>query len=810
MITMQKFFCFLILFSAGLFLQAQTGGVVALKVTDPQAVPLAHATVELLNEKDSSLFKVQMTDTSGTAVFMDLLPGTYFWRVSRVGYTTRLTAAFSVSANGAANLPAVVLDPFNGRLSNITVSARRPFIELKPGRTIVNMEAGSSSAGATALEALEKLPGITIDKDGNISLKGRSGVTVLIDGRPVHLDASQFSTYLDGMSASQISQVEIMDQPPARYDAAGNAGLINIKTKKGGQKGFNGSIGTSYAQGRYPKNNHNLQLNYRSGPWNLFLNYGINLNRSFTRVYALRTYYEKDERTVTSFLEQPSFLGGKGYVHSLRSGADYSIGPNTTVGISFNGFLLDRTTTGDNPALWMAPDRSADSLIETHSRNANNWKMGGTNLNIKHAFTANRELTGDVDLVGYRIRGDQFFENRSLFPAVYTEASRADIPSDITIFSARADYTEQWDKLKWEGGWKSSHITTDNLAAYDYRDGSQWKPDLGKTNHFLYTENIHALYASAETRLKRWTLQGGLRYEMTGYDANQLGNAVVKDSSFSRNYNSLFPSFFGSFAADSSNTFSFSAGRRIDRPPFQKLNPFLFIINKYTYQRGNPFYRPQYTWNTELSHSYKGVLLTGLSYSITKDYFSQVFPLDSTGIVIYTEGNLGRLQTFGLSVGTQLAPVPWWSFSAQAVLNHKRMEGFVEKAYKVKVTQFHFNFNNQFKLEKGWSAELTGFYTSKSQQDIQEIVDPAGQLSVGVSKNILKNKAVIKLAVRDLFYTQWMKGNTYFPRATEYFKLTRDTRVAAVSFTWRFGKAFKTVKRSEGAAGEEMQRVGNG
>ncbi|HEU4634150.1 MAG TPA: outer membrane beta-barrel family protein, partial [Flavisolibacter sp.] len=555
---------------------------------------------------------------------------------------------------------------------------------------------------------------------------------------------------------------------------------------------------------------NNLQLNYRSGKWNFFANYSFNANRSFTRIYALRTYYEQDERTIASFLEQPSFLAGRGVVHSLRTGADYAIGSKTGVGVSLNGLSLHRTTNGDNPALWMARDRSTDSLIETHSRNSSDWQNGGVNLNFRHAFTSSRQLTADADWIGYHIRGDQFFENQSIFPSVYIESSRANIPSDIRILSAKADYAEQSNIIKWESGWKSSHITTDNLAAYEYKEGNLWKPDLGKTNHFLYTENIHALYASAETKLARWSLQGGLRYEMTNYDAQQLGNAVVKDSSFSRSYNSLFPSLLISLDADSANTFSVSASRRIDRPPFQKLNPFLFIINKYTYQRGNPFYRPQYTWNIELSHNYKGVLLTGLSYSITKDYFSQVFPLDSTGLVIYTEGNLGRLHNFGLSAGCQLAPFPWWALSAQVVLNHKKMEGVIEKSYRADITQFNFNLNNQFMFKKGWSAELTGFYTSKSQQDIQEIVDPAGQLSVGISKNILKNKAVVKLAFRDMFYTQWMKGMTYFPRATEYFKLTRDTRVVAVSFTYRFGKAFKTVKRSEGASGEEIQRVGNG
>jgi outer membrane receptor protein involved in Fe transport len=372
------------------------------------------------------------------------------------------------------------------------------------------------------------------------------------------------------------------------------------------------------------------------------------------------------------------------------------------------------------------------------------------------------------------------------------------------------DYSEQIKNVKVEGGWKSSRINTDNLADYEYLDGITWKSDPGRSNHFLYREYIHAFYASAETKTENWNMQGGLRYEMTNYDADQLGNSVVKDSSFSRKYNSLFPSLALSWEADSLNSFSFSAGRRIDRPAFQKLNPFLFIINKYTYQVGNPFYRPQYTWNFELTHMYKNMLVSGISYSETHDYFSQIFPIDSNGIVLYTEGNLGKMRTVAASIGLQLSPVTWWSLNAQVVFSHKKMEGAIDKAYEARINQAHVNLNNQFRFNKGWSAELSGFYTSKSQHDIQEIVDPAGQLSIGFSKNVLQNKGTIRLAARDLFYTQWMKGNTYFTGAHEYFKLTRDTRVLTLSLVYRFGKSFKTIKHSQGAAGEEMQRVGNG
>lgn len=803
---MHKLIVFLFLFISSINSWCQSYSI-EVKVVDVSSLSLQAATVELL-KADTSLLKVQVTDSAGSALFTGIANGTYILRASRVGYQNYYSPAF-ILTSPIAQLP-VTLHAVSGELSNITISARKPFIELQPGKTVVNLEAGITNSGTTAMEALEKLPGITIDKDGNISLKGRSGVTVMIDGKQTYLDPAQLSTLLNGMSSAQIGQVEIMDQPGARFDAAGNAGIINIKTKKSGQKGFNGSISTSYAQGVYPKNNNSLQLNFRSGSWVLFLNYSANISRNFTRIYALRTYLEEDGKTVATLLEQPTFLASNGQTHNLRTGVEYSMNAKTSVGITFTGLFLNRKGNGNNPALWMSPNRTEDSLIQTISFSNTQWKNGGANFNFKHMFSPTGELTFDFDAIGYRIRGDQFFENNLIAPTNYSEAARANIPSDINILSAKADYTGQWKSGKWEAGWKTSRIHTNNLAEYDYRDGATWKPDLGKTNHFLYNENIHALYTSAQFNMNKWTVQGGLRYEMTGYEADQLGNAIVKDSAFSRNYNSLFPSFFTSYKIDSSNTISFSAGRRIDRPAFQKLNPFLFIINKYTYQRGNPFYRPQYTWNMELSHSYKGFLLTGLGYSITRDYFSQVFPIDSNGIVLYTEGNLGKLKILTLSIGTQVSPTGWWNVSAQAAMNHKNMQGFVERMYNVTITQFHFNLNNQFRMQKGWAAELSGFYTSKSQNDIQEIVDPAGQLSIGISKSVFNNKGTLKLAARDLFYTQWMKGNTFFTGATEYFKLTRDTRLANLSFTYRFGKTFKTTKRSSGAAGEEIQRVGNG
>ena len=529
-------------------------------------------------------------------------------------------------------------------------------------------------------------------------------------------------------------------------------------------------------------------------------------------MYALRTYYKEDRKTVESFLEQPSLMKGLGYNHTLRTGVDYFAGKKTTLGVALNGMVFSRTSSVNNDALWMNAAGVTDSVIHTQSSGRSKWKNAGVNLNMRHSFTASQELSADIDYLTYDIHGYQAFQNNLAGSGGYEEAFKGDLPSQINIFSVKTDHSLQLSKeLKWENGAKTSHITTDNIAAYFYRDGADWKEDLGKTNHFLYTENIHALYSNLEKKSDRWTLQAGLRYELTNYKANQLGNSLQKDSAFSRDYNSLFPSASVNFEADSLHQFMLSAGRRIDRPAFQKLNPFLFIINKYTYQQGNSLIRPQYTWNMEFSHVFKNMITTTVGYSITKDYFSQLFLSNSDGTVIYTEGNFSRMRNVSVQLSANASPFSWWSFNAQGTFNHKRIEGVLWEKYIASIGQANFSINNQFKFKNNWTTELSGFYITKSQNDIQEVLEPNGQVAVGVAKQVLKNKATIRLTLRDIFYTQNMTGFTEFKQATEYFKLKRDTRVCTIGFVYRFGKSFKSaVKRSGGGAGDEIERVGAG
>ncbi|MBL7748973.1 MAG: TonB-dependent receptor family protein, partial [Chitinophagaceae bacterium] len=422
----------------------------------------------------------------------------------------------------------------------------------------------------------------------------------------------------------------------------------------------------------------------------------------------------------------------------------------------------------------------------------------------------------DLDYINFDITGDQYFETQLSTPGSVVFVTKGDIPSSLNIFTAKLDYSKRFNKMLWEAGLKTASTNTDNLAEYSFFDGFAWQPDLSRSNHFLYDEKIHSVYSSLDAEKGKWHWQAGLRYELTSYKANQLGNAVIKDSSFQKNYGSLFPSAFVSYDADSSNNFTIRFGRRIDRPQFQNLNPFLVTINKYTFEGGNPFIRPQYTWNIELLHTYKQILTTGISYSYLKDYFSQIFIIDSNSsnvnknIIIYTRGNVGKFQQIGLSASLQLPITKWWSLTSAVVFNHKVIEGVVWAPVKATINQINININNQFQFGKGWAAELSGYYLSNSQTDLQETLTPQGEMGAGISKQVLKGRGTLRLTIRDMFYTQNYSGYSRFQNSDEPFEIQWDSRVARITFNWRFGKAMKPVKRSGGGATEETERVGTG
>ncbi|HVT84167.1 MAG TPA: TonB-dependent receptor family protein [Chitinophagaceae bacterium] len=808
---LRKSICFLIvlvLYSAAHCQQAlNTASDFSLTILDENTKPATGAIVELL--KNNKLVKAAITDAKGIVTFGKIEDGDYTFSITYTGYKPHSTEVYHFPSK--INTVTIQLESASITLQGVSIVSKKPFIQQQPGKVVLNVDASVTNVGSTVLEVLEKSPGVTVDRNGGIALQGKQGVLVLIDDKPTYLSGADLNNLLSSMSSSQVEQIELMSNPSAKYDASGNAGIINIKTKKNKLKGFNGSFTVLGGQGSYPKNTDNLALNYRNGKVNTYFNYNVNLINYLTDLYALRKYYDTNH-VITAMLDQPAFFSGSFLNNTFKTGLDYYVTPKTTLGIGLGGTFIYRNGINNGLARWQDAAGVTDSTISTENKSRSRFTNGAINLNARHTISSSQDISADIDWLHYSISNYQFFNNQLQTAGGYQELSRGNIPTAISIFSGKVDHTLKLNKkTTLQSGWKSSSTSTDNTAFYENFDGTQWTEDYSKSNHFIYKENITAFYSSIEKKDDGLSYQAGLRYENTGYKADQLGNALQKDSSFSRSYSGFFPSGYINYQADSSNSFTVTAGRRIDRPPFQTLNPFYFIVNKYTYSTGNPFLLPQYSWNLELNHQYKNLLSTSISYSIVKNYFSQLFLNDSAkGVLLYSQGNVGHTNTFGLSSTLTTPLFKWWSVTASAIYNHKELKGFNGNNYSSNINQLTININNQFSFAKVYTGEISGFYTTKARNDIQELLYPTGQLSLGVSRPVLKNKATLKLNARDIFHTNTMEGLTQFPNATEYFIIHRDSRVITLSFTFRFGKAYKAAKHSGGGAEDEIERVGNG
>ncbi|MFC3561242.1 outer membrane beta-barrel protein [Pedobacter jamesrossensis] len=776
-------------------------------VLNERNIPFENATVQLLSAKKLSFIKAGKTDKKGVVIFGEPTFGDYVFNAKAVGYESRKTAL--VKSPFAFNSLTVKILPTSMVLREVIVEGNKPLVQQVKGKIVVNVDAGLTNTGTTVLELLEKSPGVMVNREGEISLQGKSTVLVMIDEKPTYLSGVDLTNLLSSMSSAQVSQIELITNPSAKYDASGNGGIINIKTKKNTQEGFNGTITVIGGWSRDYKNNNSLLINYKKGKINAFASASYNANNNFVDINAHRSYLGANN-SITGLLDQTTAISNLTHYQFLKTGLDFNASKNTTIGLALSGTLIKRDGESDALATWKKASGSIDSAVSTNSTSLYKFKNGAINLNLKQSIGEQQDISVDLDVLNYTMNNNQEFTNRLLTFNGYTQGIDIDIPSTIKIYSAKIDHTIHFGKnAQLESGLKTSSIRTDNIAGYTNFNDIMRTIDLNRSNHFKYKENINAFYSTYQQKIGRISAQLGLRYEHTNYDANQLGNSAKPESSFSRTYDNLFPSGYLSYDIDSLNSFTLTASRRIDRPAYQKLNPFTFIINKYTIQRGNPYIVPQYSWNLELSHRFKQIITTSLSYSVVNNYFSQLFLSEGTDVLIYTDGNVGEMKNLGLSVSLQIYPTKWWALNGQGNFNYKKLEGYQNINYQSSINQFQFSLSNQFNISKTLNAELSGFYITKARNDLQELLYPNDQISAGLSKSILKGKGSLKFNARDIFFTQRMEGLTEFPQAQEYFKITRDSRLFVLSFTYRFGKPLKVTKRSNGGATDEMRRAGS-
>ena len=806
---MRQFFTLL----AGLILWvsslAQSKNIISGKITDQQSKPISSATVALLKAKDSSSIKFSVTDKAGFYQFENIASGQYLVLVTAVGHAKVYSEKMEISeTQNSVSVKNIELQPIAKKLTGVTVTSNKPLIEQKIDRTVVNVEASITNVGTSALEVLEKSPGITVDKDGNISLKGKEGVVVLIDNRPTYLSGPDLANYLRNMQASQLDQIEIMTNPPAKYDAAGNAGIINIKTKKNKQFGYNGSFNIGYGQWNYPKFNESVNFNYRKNKVNFFTNAGHNYGESFGELSIKRNFPDKDFDQVTRRRNNNNSFNAK-------LGMDYFAGKNTTVGIVFTGYTSDQERTNRTATDISSANGSFDKQRGVSSEKQD-WKNFSTNLNFRQVLdTLGKELTADFDLIRYDSKNAtsllNFYFDGAGSPKEMPDTLIGALPQNIKIYSGKMDYLHPLKKgARFETGIKSSIVKTDNDARYDSIINGSIVHDFGRTNFFIYEENINAAYANISGPLnKKWNGQLGLRLENT----NAKGNQLSTNEKFDRHYTQLFPTAYLQYVADKNNSFVLNYGRRIRRPNYQSLNPFFSFLDRYTFQQGNPNLKPQFSHNIELSNTYKNIVTTTLNYSRTSDIIQEIIEQNDEKTLTYVkQQNIAKQRQFGISVSTSTPFTKWWTGNIYVNVFNNRFDGIANNTpISVSATTLVFNGSQQFKFAKTWNAELSGFFRTKGIEGVIQTYS-LGMMSIGMGKQIMKGKGTVRLSVRDFLYLQKFSGIIKYSNIDASLKQRNESRVANINFSYRFakGKMNGTPKRRASSASDEQNRIGTG
>ncbi|MBK8299342.1 MAG: TonB-dependent receptor [Chitinophagaceae bacterium] len=814
--------CSFLFVSLTVVAQNKTGKISGI-IQDATGKPLPSISVSLLKASDSSLVKVAVTGKEGQYEFENIADGRYIVSSASVGYDKSHSTAFTLSeSKNGVQLDVLQMNVSAKGLSEVVVSAKRPFIETKIDKTVINVDASPTNAGATALEVLEKSPGIMVSNDGIISLRGKSGVIVMMDGKPTFLSPTDLANLLKNMPASAIDQIEIMTNPSAKYDASGNSGVINIKTKKGRAAGFNGSImigatasffetknGTLYV---IPKSQNSFTFNYRKNKINFFGNYNPNVFRGRNMMDITRTKLDQN-KNITGYNDvETNFKFGNNN-HTLKLGLDVFADKKNTFGFVISGFVFSGHPTPTTVTTSSDENHQPLSIMISQTNNKIKFKNLTTNFNYRHQFdSAGRELTADFDFIAYdnvsRMTLTTDFSNGAGQPVGNQLVLNGHLPSQINIYSLKSDYVHPFKKGgRLEAGVKSSFVKNDNVVNYTRWADDKWIED-GRSNHFIYDENINAVYLNANTKIKKWSFQGGLRLENTV----AKGYQVTNDSTFKRNFTNLFPSAFISYELNKDNQLTLSYSRRINRPNYQDLNPFIYFLDSLSYRKGNPFLLPQFTHNIELSHSFKGKLITTLNYNSTNDVISQILKADGD-LVYLTSDNVARFRNIGISI---TAPVPitkWWTSNTFVNIFNNQYNGvFENQPIDLSYTSFMVNMTNTFTLKQGFTLEMTGFYRARGVNQLN-IDEPMYMVSFGGQKTVLKGKGTVRLNLRDPFWLQRYKGRTQYYLIDTKVNNRWDNRQLTASFTYRFGKNGQQnppPRRRNSASQDEQNRVGQG
>lgn len=758
--------------------------------------PLKNAVVSLIQERDSAISVSVLTVQDGTyRITSNTLAGMLL-KIDAPGYIPSY-------GRPAYNIPDQAIDVVlqkNKLLSEVTITSRKPVYEQKADRTVFNVENSATAAGTDAWGTLKKTPGILI-MNNQVTMAGKGTVGVMINGRMQQLSGEDLAQLLRSIPSDNLSKIEVITTPPAKYDAEGNMGLVNIVTKKNLKQGFKGSVTAAYKRNALSSPSLSTIMSYGSEKWNVTANANAGVF-AYKYVNRTNTYYPGQT------WEQELIQGYISKSARLQIAADYKLAKNMTIGV----IASESANRLDNPDSMLSKsfdaNRHLDSVLRTKGESHDKF-MGKHSLNLNYEWRIDEEgkkLNIDADYYSHKGTRERDFNvftyqnDGSRLPGISNRMSGS--PS-VDIRSIKADLELPLKFAKLTTGAKASevHNKADNI--HELLLNEVYTTDYTRTNTFEYTEQIQAAYLTVNKKIGKVEVQAGLRGEhtrTTGYSPT-LSQTDVND------YTQFFPSGYVQYNVNDNHSFNVTYSRRINRPAYSFLNPFRLYYTPTAFIEGNPYLRPSFRNGTELGYVYKGKYFFKAFFNQTNNYWDRIIETDTLkGTTRYTRANIGRAQWSGIGVNTVLNPYKWWELRVGLSLEHNDFKlKYFNRNDHLSSNFPYADMNHTFILDKKktLTAELYAYYCGRRQKDYK-IWDQMSTINIGIRKAMMDNNLVLALNLDDIFAKAYWYQTNIVNGTTEY--SYDNEQGVRFSLTWKFGNKNIRGKRDK-AVTEEIQRA---
>jgi hypothetical protein len=791
---------------------AQSNTRISGVVHDAHGTKLPYANIFLYTAVDSVFQKAVAADAEAHFTMEDVMQGTFFIKVSAVGYKDYFSPRFVLNGDiPHIHLKDIYLTEQATELLGVQVTARKPFIEQHLDKMVLNVENSISSSGSTALEILEKAPGVAVDRQSDqIRIRNKSGVVIMIDGKIVPMTAEALSQYLNNLNSEQIATIEVITNPSSRFDAAGNAGIINIKLKKSQNYGTSGTISTSVGTGMLPRSTSDLSrgslnanLNHRNEKWFVYGNLSVGRNTFYNDNHFLRSVPNASGRT--EFDQYTERIGG-GETYRAKLGTDYKLDSKTTVGIQTDIYLWDANMISRGTSIVQA--YFDENMELTRLKPGSTRTMGSlvysTNANFRRT-TKKIDMSFDVDYAAYRNRSKEVFKTEYFFiTGDSLNRLRVIQPNNIDILSGKIDFTIPFNNtFKLDFGAKSTKVVADNDFTFDDELNGQWVLNIKQSNHFKYEESIQAIYFSSAYNIKKWSFQVGLRGEFTATD----GHSVTMSQRTLREYFNLFPTGYARYKLNENHEIKYAYSKRIDRPNYASLNPYLSYVDPYFYAKGNPFLEPQFTANNELTYSYKNLYTAILGFSDTRQLINEVMYREGN-VNISQMQNLARRRNWSLLFSIPWKLTPKWESHNTFSFFQNRFTDQDLGGYAIDNIAFTAGLNTTqvLTLPKKWTLELNYWYNTPGVFGVFHQTKAQHSFNPGVQKNLGKWK--MKLTMSDVFLTSFFQAYVDYGDMDLRISNRFNSRRLTLALTYNFGNQNIKIQNRKSATEEEKRRAG--